>query len=142
VERLGWGTMKTVDLRKARCIIVPSISASMLKDWSTVTMSVHLHKFEDMVEELRMCKEVINYVRHRPTTDIIAKHVGRSDIRTEFEYIVDPSDVIYVVGLKSRTPVSGADVAVEPEDLLIYRAWIDVVAPTVEKALREGWIEM
>jgi hypothetical protein len=134
--------MKTVDLRKARCVIVPSISVSMLKDWSTTVMSMHLERFDNMVEDLKVCREVINYVRHKPTIDVIGKHVGRSDIKNEFEYVIDPYDVIYVVGLRSRTPVSGADVVVEPKDLLIYKVWVEVVGPTVEKALKEGWIEM
>jgi len=134
--------MKVVDLRKARCVVIPSIAVSMLKDWSSVAMSIHLERFENMVEELKICGEIVNFVRHKPTTDILVKYVGRSDIRSGFEYVIEPGDVIYVVGLKTRTQVSGADVAVEPKDLLIYKVWVDVVAPTAEKALREGWIEM
>jgi hypothetical protein len=131
-----------MDSKKARCVVIPSIATSMVKDWSAISLSLHLTRFDGMVEELRTCKEVINFVRHKPTVDLLLKHTGRNDIKSGFEYALEPSDVIFIVGLKTRTPVSGADVTVEPEDLLIYRAWIDVVAPTVEKALREGWIEM
>jgi len=134
--------MKTIDIKKARCVVIPSIAVSMIKEWSSISMSMHLERFENMVSELKICGEIVNFVRHKPTIDLLVKHVGRSDIRSGFEYVIEPGDVIYVVGLATRTQVSGADVAVEPKDLLIYKVWVDVVAPTAEKALREGWIEM
>jgi hypothetical protein len=134
--------MKVINLREARCILIPSIATSMLKEWSSASLSIHLERFDSMINDLKMCKEVVNYVRHKPTIDLIVSYTGRSDIKTGFEYILEPTDAIFIVGLKSRTPTPGADIAVEPKDLLVYKVWVDVVAPTVEKALKEGWIEV
>jgi hypothetical protein len=102
------------------CIVIPSLAVSMLPD--DITMRFHRETWDNFVSTLRSCGKIISYIRHKPTTDLIESAVGKID--TGFEYKIEEGHLIFMVGLKFRAPVSGADVAVRPDDLLIYRVTI------------------
>lgn len=101
-----------------RCVIIPSIAASMMPD-SEITLSFAKLSWGEFKELVTGCKKIINYIRHKPTNDLLA---SIAVFETGFEYKISMGDLIFVVGLKSRAPVSGADVTVTPNDLLIYLA--------------------
>jgi hypothetical protein len=105
----------------AKCAIIPSIAVSMLVT-ETVTITFSRETWDSFINTLRSCEKVVNYVRHKPTTDLIESAVGKME--TGFEFKIEPGTLMFIVGLKFRTPVSGADVKVTPEELLIYRATI------------------
>ena len=66
--------------------------------------------------ELSRCEKITNYVRHKPTNDLLSS-VAVFD--TGFEYKIG-DDAIFLVALKTRAPTPGADVIATPEDLLVY----------------------
>ncbi len=103
------------------CVIVPSIAVSMITV-DTITIVFYKETWNSFIDTLKVCERIVNYVRHRPSVDLIESIVGKME--TGFEYRIERGHTIFIVGLKSRTPVSGTDVKVNPEDLLIYRATV------------------
>jgi hypothetical protein len=99
-----------------RCVIIPSIATSMLPDKITLTFTKLT--WEEFTALLAKCERITNYIRHKPTNDLLLLVISKFE--TGFEYRIDTSDVIVLLGLKARAPVSGADVNVSPSDLLIY----------------------
>ncbi len=101
----------------AKCVILPSIPTSMFADITApVKLTVSRITFEELVSKLKSCDAVMNYVRHPPTNQLLAKYVS---FVTATEYKLDKSDLIFVVGLKTRAPVPGQDVSVTESDLLV-----------------------
>jgi hypothetical protein len=101
----------------ARCVIIPSIATSMLPDKITLTFTKLT--WEEFTMLLTKCEKVTNYIRHKPTNDLL---LTITKFETGIEYKIDTNDIVFIIGLKSRAPVSGADVNVSPSDLLIYLA--------------------
>ena len=63
-------------------------------------------------------REVITYVRHAPTNKLLAKYFKLVDKSNE-QYVFNPQDYIIIVTLMRRTPVSGQDIEVSENDLLV-----------------------
>jgi hypothetical protein len=103
----------------AKCVIVPSIAVSMLPS-EGITLAFAKLTWEEFATQVKMCEKVVNYIRHKPTNDLLLTIIQRFESGTE--YRIDMNDVIILLGLKSRAPVPGADVNVSPSDLLIYLA--------------------
>jgi len=106
----------------ARCIILPSIATSIFADVSEVVLRVKKITFNELIETVRTCDTIINFNRHPPTNQLLAKHLM---FVTGTEYKLNKDDRIFVIGLKARAPVSGQDVQVTIDDLLILA--IDVL---------------
>ncbi len=105
------------------CILIPSLALSMLRKFTVgAELFVRFVGFEEFVRELRACGRVVSYVRHKPTNDLLAQHVAL-EVATG-EYTLEEDHKIYIVALKFRTPVSGQDVQVKPEDLLVAKLTI------------------
>jgi hypothetical protein len=100
-----------------RCVIIPSIAVSMLPDM--ISLSFRKLSWDEFVTTIKGCKKIINFIRHKPTNDLIMTIVN---FETGFEYKIDVDDVIFMIGLKTRAPVPGADIVVTQNDLLIYLA--------------------
>jgi hypothetical protein len=99
-----------------RCIIIPAIAASMFAEVSEVVVRIRHASLEDLVEAATRSDIVVNYIRHPPTNHLLSKYIS---FTTGTEYRIFADDIIFVVGLRYRTPVPGQDVAVTPDDLLI-----------------------
>jgi hypothetical protein len=84
-----------------------------------ITLSFVRMEWDEFVRTLMKCEKIINYVRHKPTNDLLSSVVS---FETGVEYRINASDVIFLLGLKTRAPTPGADVNVSPSDLLIYLA--------------------
>jgi len=97
-----------------KCVIIPSIAVSMLP--SEATLYFKRLNWDEFRMELSRCEKITNYVRHKPTNDLLSS-VAVFD--AGFEYKIG-DDVIFLVALKTRAPTPGADVNVAPEDLLVY----------------------
>jgi hypothetical protein len=63
-------------------------------------------------------REVYNYIRHAPTNKLLAKYFKVIDKSNE-QYVFNPSDYIIIITLMRRTPVSGMDVEITENDLLV-----------------------
>jgi len=63
--------------------------------------------------------EVYCYIRHAHTVNLLKKYFSNLIDKSKEEYKLDPRDYIVIFTLTKRTPVSGQDVDVKPEDLLI-----------------------
>ncbi len=107
-----------------RCVILPSLPTSMFTEVAEVILRVRQASLKDIVESVKDCNVVVNFIRHPPTNKIL------SDVLPSFvmgvEYKIFAHDKIFVIGLKFRTPVSGQDVNVTPDDLLILA--VDVLS--------------
>jgi hypothetical protein len=90
-----------------------------MSEFDSIMLTFKRLTWQEFTTMLTQCEKVVNYIRHKPTNDLLATIVK---FETGFEYRIDISDTIFLVGLKARTPVSGADVTVTPDDLLIYLA--------------------
>jgi hypothetical protein len=101
-----------------KCVIIPSIAVSMLPT-TEIKLSFRKLSWDEFVVALKGCEKVTNFVRHKPTNDLIMTIVK---FETGFEYKISGDDTVFMVGLATRAPVSGADVTVTPSDLLIYLA--------------------
>ncbi len=102
-----------------KCVIVPSIAVSMLPDEIVLSFTrLSWEEFTTMVST--KCQKVINFVRHKPTNDLLTTII--TTFETGFEYKFDVGDMVFLLGLRARAPTPGADVAVSPSDLLIYLA--------------------
>jgi hypothetical protein len=100
-----------------KCVILPSIPTSAFADIAEpIKLTVAKISFEDLVNALRQCDIVVNYIRHPPTNQLLSKHVS---FTTGTEYRISAGDAVFVVGLKARAPISGQDVSVTVDDLLI-----------------------
>jgi hypothetical protein len=100
-----------------KCVIIPSIATSMLPD--KITLSFTKLTWSEFTDAIKRCDKIVNYVRHKPTNDLLLSIVK---YEAGVEYRIDENDVIFMIGLKTRAPVPGADIAVTPNDLLIYLA--------------------
>jgi hypothetical protein len=103
----------------ARCVVLPSLPTSAFAEISEVVLRVRRATLEDIVEASRNCSVVVNYIRHPPTNKLLSEMIN---FVMGTEYRVFAGDIIFVVGLKSRAPVSGQDVNVTPSDLLVLAA--------------------
>jgi hypothetical protein len=85
-----------------------------------ITLTFTKLKWDEFTAMLLRCEKIINYVRHKPTVDLLSS-IGVS-FESGFEYkLLDADDtIIFMIGLKSRAPTSGADITVTADDLLIY----------------------
>jgi hypothetical protein len=101
-------------VREMKCVVVPSIAVSMLPD--KITLSFRKLSWDEFVAEISKCERVINYIRHKPTNDLLSTI---TTFETGFEYKIG-DDIIFLVALRTRAPTPGADVNVTPEDLLVY----------------------
>jgi hypothetical protein len=99
-----------------RCVIVPSIAVSMFTT-TEVTLRVRRVTLEDVAKMAKDCDIVLNFIRHQPTNKILSEVVNFAMGGTEYKLSAD--DIIFVVGLKYRAPISGQDINVTPDDLLI-----------------------
>jgi hypothetical protein len=102
--------------KMARCVILPSIATSIFVNTSEAMLRVRKISFNELLAELASCNEIVNFNRHPPTNQLLAKYFV---FTVGTEYRLDKEDEIFIVGLKSRAPVSGQDVAVTVDDLLI-----------------------
>jgi hypothetical protein len=100
-----------------RCVVVPSIAASMLPN--EITLSFARLSWEEFTTKITKCEKVVNYIRHKPTNDLLS---AVTPFETGAEYRISADDLIFVIGLRTRAPTPGADVNVSPSDLLIYLA--------------------
>lgn len=100
-----------------KCVLIPSIAVSMLPPNLTITFT--RLEWSEFVVALSACERVVNYIRHKPTVDLLSS-IGAGKFEAGFEYKIDANDVIFLVGLRARAPTPGADVAVTVDDLLIY----------------------
>jgi L-lactate utilization protein LutB len=107
--------------RMVKCVILPSIATSVFADVTSVKLMVTKISFEELVSRLKSCETIVNYVRHHPTNQLLSKYIS---FTSGVEYRLDASDRIYIVGLKARTPVSGQDVNVTENDLLILEVQV------------------
>jgi hypothetical protein len=105
-----------------KCAVLPSLPTSMFVDITTVRLTVTKITFEELIAKLKSCSTVVNYNRHPPTNQLLARHIS---FMTGTEYRLDVSDKIYVVGLKSRAPVSGQDINVTENDLLVLEVQVE-----------------
>jgi hypothetical protein len=104
-----------------KCVVIPSVAVSMFTT-DKVTITFHKETWDSFISALGMCEKIVNFVRHKPTVELIESTLKRK-METGFEYRIG-ADTIFIVGLRTRTPVSGADVTATPDDLLIYRATV------------------
>jgi hypothetical protein len=86
-------------------------------DVSEVTIRVRKITFNELVELVRNCDTIVNFIRHPPTNQLLSVHF-KFTTGTEYR-LGGSSDKIFVVGLKSRAPTPGQDVNVTIDDLLI-----------------------
>jgi hypothetical protein len=114
----GGGAAEWGETKMARCVVIPSIAVSMLPDFTTLAFSKLT--WSEFVEMLARCDKIVNFVRHKPTNDLLLTVV--TTFETGFEYRINVDDTIFMIGLKGRAPTPGADVSVSPNDLLIYLA--------------------
>jgi hypothetical protein len=85
-----------------------------------ITLTFTRLTWEEFTALLAKCERITNYIRHKPTNDLLLTIIARFETGTE--YRVSTDDIIFIVGLRSRAPTPGADVNVSPSDLLIYLA--------------------
>jgi intergrase/recombinase len=99
-----------------KCVVLPSIPTSAFAEVSEVVLRVRRVTLNDIAEASKNCDVIINYIRHPPTNKLLSEIM---DFAVGTEYKISANDVIFIVGLKSRAPVSGQDVPVTVNDLLI-----------------------
>lgn len=109
--------------KMARCVILPSLPTSAFIEIHEVALRVRHATLGDIVEAAKNCDTIINYIRHPPTNKLLSEMINFV-MGTEYRIFAD--DTIFVVGLKSRAPVSGQDVNVAPSDLLVLA--VDVIS--------------
>jgi hypothetical protein len=105
-----------------KCIVLPSLATSVFADITTVKLTVTKITFEELISKLKSCSTVVNYNRHPPTNQLLAKYI-QFTIGTEYRLSV--SDKVYIIGLKSRAPISGQDIAVTENDLLVLEVQVE-----------------
>jgi hypothetical protein len=106
-----------------KCVILPSIPTSMFADiTSPVRLTVAKITFEEFTTKAKYCSNIINYVRHAPTNQLISKYIS---FTAGTEYKLNAGDRIFIVGLKTRAPVSGQDVNVTIDDLLVLEVQVE-----------------
>jgi|ECHhosMinimDraft_1075155.scaffolds.fasta_scaffold18334_2 hypothetical protein len=74
--------------------------------------------FDQLKTELSN-NEIISYIRHKPTAELLKKYFNIKEIQGE--YIYDENDMIYVISSPIRPTKSGEDVQLKENDLLIVR---------------------
>jgi hypothetical protein len=111
-----------MELKVTRCIIIPSIAASIFADITTIKLTITRVSFEEFISRVKRCDIIINYNRHPPTNQLLSRYIS---FNSGVEYRLDRSDMIFVVGLKARTPISGQDVPVTANDLLILQVEVE-----------------
>lgn len=115
---------------KKRIILLPSFPLNMLPFDREPTIkcvfeSISLQElkvFLDFLKERGVEVEIHNYIRHKPTNDLLERVLaGYKIIYEHGAYKFDYRDLLYAITLKTRPPISGIDVEVKPEDLLVIR---------------------
>jgi hypothetical protein len=109
----------------ARCVLLPSLPVSAFSDIKEVTIRVRQTTLEDVLNMVKGCNVIINYIRHPPTNRIL--DTLKVSYITGTEYKLYPDDIIIAIGLKFRAPVSGQDVNVTPDDLLVLVADVQYI---------------
>jgi hypothetical protein len=92
-------------------------------DVDEVVIRVKKLTFNELVETAKTCDTIVNFIRHPPTSHLLSKYFT---FTVGTEYRLDKKDRIFVVGLKARAPISGQDVSVTIDDLLILA--IDILS--------------
>jgi hypothetical protein len=113
-----------------RCVVLPSIPTSAFISVKETTIKIRQATLEDIVDVTKNCNVIINYIRHPPTIKVLSEILRATNFITGTEYRLYPDDVIIVVGLKFRAPVSGQDVNVTPDDLLVLIAEVQYIVIT------------
>ena len=107
----------------AKCVILPSIPVSMFADiTTTVRLNVTKITFEEFISKARRCDSVVNYIRHPPTNQLLSQYIV---FTAGVEYRLDRDDRIFAIGLKARAPVSGQDVSVTTDDLIVLEVQVE-----------------
>ena len=108
-----------------RIILLPSLPLNIIP-YEVVTIVVWKRRMENIQRLVNTNKaytskgiQVLNYIRHAPTNQLISKYFQFIDKSNE-SYTFNNKDFIFVITLKQRTPISGKDVEVSEEDLLIF----------------------
>jgi hypothetical protein len=108
-----------------RIILLPSLPLNIIP-YEVATIVVWKRRIEDIQRLININKAytskgitVLNYIRHAPTNQLISKYFQFTDKSNE-SYVFNDKDFIFVITLKQRTPISGKDVEVKEEDLLIF----------------------
>ena len=102
-----------------RIVILPSFPLNILpwhvSDRFTVLFIKRtLNELKGIIGE----REVISYIRHAPTNKLLSKYFKLVDKSNE-QYQFSPQDYIIIITLTKRTPVSGQDIEVSENDLLV-----------------------
>jgi hypothetical protein len=98
-------------------------------EYSTFTALFKRVAVEELVEDVRRASEVVSYIRHPATVQLLSKLLGIALAPSAELYRYREHDLVYVITLK--TPTRGQEVTeVKPEDL-------DVVRVVV---VQGGWI--
>jgi hypothetical protein len=112
-----------------RIILLPSLPLNIIP-YDVATIVVWKRRLEDIQRLVNINKAytskvitVLNYIRHAPTNKLLANYFEFIDKSNE-QYQFNDKDFIFVITLKQRAPVSGKDVEVKEEDLLIFEVAI------------------
>ena len=104
----------------ARIVIIPSIAGSML-DNKQITVTITPITPEQL-KEISNGAEIINYIRHPATNQLLQQLIPNMRQAPSPEYKILASDVIIMVSLAQRAPVSGQEVQVQSlNQLVLYR---------------------
>lgn len=97
--------------KRGRLVILPSLPANVVQ--KAVAATIVPVSFND----LRVRGDVVCYVRHQPTIEVLKKHFpGMSVSKPDEQYVWDGVDVLLLVGLKRRVN-PGEEVQVTEKDL-------------------------
>ena len=117
--------MSLLQVQSKKIILVPSIAGSMLpKEPITIKIEPINH---EQLNQIASEAEVINYIRHPATVQLLQKLLPNMKQASSPEYKINPSDIIVMVSLSQRAPASGAEVNVNSFDqLVIYLITVTV----------------
>ncbi len=112
-----------------RVVLLPAIPASaitqpveLILGPSTLVELMHwVEILKRSAEANNDTLEIVSYIRHQPTMDILKKYIQHPIIQGD-EYRLSIGDFIFVIGLKKRAPKGAADILVTEEDLVIVKA--------------------
>ena len=76
---------------------------------------------ENVVNIIMNAKEIISFIGHKSTADLLSKLTGRQITVNRGEYMPQSGDLVIIVRLTKRLQSPG-DVEVKPEDLEFYLA--------------------
>jgi len=113
-----------------KVILLPSLPLNILPFErepviKCVLESMDIKEFKQLLDFLKsrgVDVEIHSYIRHKPTNELLEEMLRGYRIVYHVEpYRFNYKDIIYAITLKFRPPVSGMDVKVSPEDLLVVR---------------------